>query len=264
MLEIFKQIGTYYHALRLLVLRDLSNRYKGTMLGLVWLFLQPLLMVVVYSFVFSVIMKVKIPGAVDNPYHFAIYLMAAMMPFSAFQEAVTISSSVLFANSALLQKSTFPPILFPLVPVLSTVVTELIALVIIVVAAWLLLDTVSSTLYFLPLLILVRLMISLGAGYFVAILSVFIQDLKQALGFLLTILMFMTPIVYPIEMVPEQFLFLNDCNPFYHLLDAYRSVIIRNEPPGVGFYGVALFSVLFLYASMWFFQKTIVRAKDFV
>jgi len=264
MLEIFKHIGSYYHALRLLVLRDLSSRYKGTVLGLVWLFLQPLLMVVVYSFVFSVIMKVRIPGGIDNPYYFAVYLMAAMMPFSAFQEAVTTSSSVLFANSALLQKSTFPPILFPLVPILSTVVTELIALVIIVVAAALLLEKVSPYLYFLPLLVLVRLMISLGFGYLVAILSVFIQDLRQALGFLLTILMFMTPIVYPIEMVPEQFVFFNDCNPFYYLLDAYRAVIIRGESPGVGFYWVAAFSLLLLYGAMVFFQKSIVKAKDFV
>lgn len=264
MLEIFKQVGLYYHALRLLVLRDLSNRYKGTMLGLIWLVLQPLLMVVVYSFVFSVIMKVRIPGGLDSPYHFAVYLMAAMMPFSAFQEAVTTSSSVLFVNSALLQKSTFPPILFPLVPILSTVFTELIALVIIVIAGACLLGKVSSYLYFLPLLVLVRLIISLGFGYLLSILSVFIQDLRPALGFLLTILMFMTPIVYPIEMVPEQFLFLNDCNPFYHLLDAYRAVIIRDELPGVGFYWVAVFSLLLLYGGVLFFQKTIVRAKDFV
>ncbi len=264
MLEILRQINSYYHALRLLVLRDLSSRYKGTMLGLCWLFLQPLLMVVVYSFVFSVIMKVRIPGGIDNPYFFAVYLMAAMMPYSAFQEAVTTSSASLFANSALLQRSTLPPVIFPLVPILSTVVTELIAMVIIIIAAAFLLERVSPYLYFLPLLILVRLLLSLGFGYLVAVLSVFIQDLRQALGFILTILMFMTPIVYPIEMVPEQFIFLNECNPFYHLLDAYRAVIIRHEPPAVGFYWVAAFSVVFLYFSLLFFQKTIVKAKDFV
>lgn len=264
MLDIFKQIRPYYHALRLLVARDLSNRYQGTMLGLIWLFLQPMLMVVVYSFVFSVIMKVRIPGGLDNPYHFAVYLMAAMMPFMAFQEALTTASSVLFANSALLQKSTFPPVLFPLVPILSTVVTELIALIIIVLAGFFLLGQFSSRLCLLPLLVLVRLIISLGFGYLVAILSVFIQDLRQALGFLLTLLMFLTPIVYPIEMVPPQFAVFNDFNPFYHLLDAYRAVILRDEFPGVGFYWVAAFSVVLLYIGVSFFQKTIVSAKDFV
>lgn len=264
MLEILKQFKSYFHALRLLVLRDLSSRYKGTVLGVVWLILQPLLVVVVYSFVFSVIMKVRIPGGVDNPYYFAIYLMAALMPFTAFQESVTTSSGVLFVNSSLLQKSTFPAFLFPLVPIFSTVVTEVIALVLIIVAAAFLLDLVSSHLYFLPLLVLVRLALSLGFGYFLAILSVFVQDLRQALGFLLTILMFMTPIVYPIEMVPEQFRFFNDCNPFYHLLDAYRAVIVRDEAPAVGFYWVMLFSLLFLWGGIMFFQKTIVKAKDFV
>jgi ABC-type polysaccharide/polyol phosphate export permease len=264
MLEILKQIKPYSHALRLLVARDLSNRYKGTVLGLMWLFLQPVLMVVVYSFVFSVVMKVRIPGGLDNPYYFAVYLMAALMPFTAFQEALITASSVLFANKALLKKSTLPPILFPLVPILSTVITELIALVIIVIAAALLLHKVSFCLYFLPLLVLVRLTVSLGLGYLVAILSVFIQDLRQALGFLLTILMFLTPIVYPVEMIPENFAVFNAFNPFYHLLDAYRAVILRDELPGAGFYWVAASSLLLLYLGLVFFQKAIVRAKDFV
>ncbi|MFI3136658.1 MAG: ABC transporter permease [Methylococcaceae bacterium] len=264
MLEIYKQISPYYHALRLLIARDLSNRYKGTVLGLVWLFLQPILMVIVYSFVFSVIMKVRIPGGLDNSYYFAVYLMSALMPFMAFQESITTASSALFANAALLQRSTLPPILFPLVPILSTVVTELISLVIIVIAAAILLDHVSSCLYLLPLLVLVRLIISLGLGYLVAILSVFIQDLRQALGFLLTLLMFLTPIVYPIEMAPEEFAVFNDFNPFYHLLDAYRGVILRDESPNAGFYWVAALSFGLLYFGIVFFQKSIVKAKDFV
>lgn len=264
MVEIVKQIASFTHALRLLVLRDLSSRYKGTMFGLLWLILQPLLMVVVYSFVFSVIMKVRIPGAVDNPYHFAVYLMAAMMPFMAFQDAVMAASSSLFANASLLQKSTMPPLLFPLVPMLSTVVTEIIALLIIIVAAKVLLDQFSLTLFILPLLVLVRLVMSLSLGYVIAILSVFIQDLRQALGLLLTILMFLTPIVYPVEMVPPEFVAWNDLNPFYHLCDAYRAVILRGELPSAEFYWVFFFATLLLAFSLYFFQKTITRAKDFV
>lgn len=264
MLGIVKQLCQYSHALRLLVMRDLSNRYKGTMLGLFWLILQPVLMVVVYSFVFSVIMKVRIPGGLDNPYHFAVYLMAALMPYMAFQEALSSASSVLFANAALLQRSTLPAVLFPLVPILSTVVTELIALLIIIIATWLLLDKFSTYILMLPLLVLVRLTISLALGYIIAILSVFMQDLRQALGLLLTILMFLTPIVYPVEMIPPEFLGWNDINPFYYLLDAYRAVILRGELPGVGFYWVAAGSVVMLYFGGLFFQKTIVRAKDFI
>lgn len=264
MLEIVKQLYQYSHALRLLVIRDLSNRYKGTMLGLLWLFLQPILMVVVYSFVFSVIMKVRVPGGLDNPYHFAVYLMAALMPYSAFQEALLSSSSVLFANAALLQRSTVPSVLFPLVPILGTVVTEFIALAIIVIAAKVLLNQFSLYILMLPVLVLVRLSISLALGYIVAILSVFIQDLRQALGLILTILMFLTPIVYPVEMIPEEFLAWNNVNPFYYLLDAYRAVILRGELPNEGFYWVAAGSLVMLNFGGYFFQKTIVKAKDFI
>lgn len=256
-------IPSHLHALRLLISRELSSRYKGTVLGVLWLFLQPLIMVIVYSFVFSVIMKVRIPG-MENTYHFALYLMAAMMPFFAFQEALISASNALFVNSVLLHKSTLPAILLPLVPMLATVVTEVIALVIIVIAAFVLLKQVSYYLLLLPFLVLIRLCLSVAIGYILAILSVFIQDLRQALGLLLTMLLFLTPVFYPIEMVPAEFLPMNDLNPLYHLLDGYRAVILRGEVPGIKLLYVAGFSVLLLLASGYFFQKTIERAKEFV
>jgi ABC-type polysaccharide/polyol phosphate export permease len=192
-LTIVKNIFSHTHALRLLIGRELSSRYKGTILGIFWLFLQPLLMVVVYSFVFSVIMKVRIPG-MENSYHFALFLMAAMMPYLAFQDAVLAASNSLFAGSSLLHKSTLPALLIPLVPMLTTLVTELIAMLIIILATFLLLEQISWYLLLLPVLILILLCLSIAVGYILATLSVFIQDLRQALGLLLTMLMFLTPI----------------------------------------------------------------------
>ena len=258
-----KIIFSHTHTLRLLIAKDLAGRYRGTVLGFFWLFLQPLIMVLVYSFVFSVIMKVRIPG-MDNSYHFALYLMAAMMPFTAFQEAITSASNSLFVSSSLLHKSTLPPVLIPLVPILSTVVTEAMALTIIMVAAYILLEQVSYYLLMLPLLVLIRLIFSLAVGYIVAILAVFIQDLRQALGLILTMVLFLTPVFYPVEMIPAQFVVFNDFNPIFHLLDAYRALLLRGEMPGVGLYYMAGFSLLLLVFSLFFYQKTIERAKEFV
>lgn len=258
-----KRIFSHTHALRLLIERELSSRYKGTILGVFWLFLQPLMMVVVYSFVFSVIMKVRIPG-MDNSYHFALFLMAAMMPYFAFQDALIAASNSLFANSSLLHKSTLPSFFIPLVPVLTTLVTEVIALLIIVIAAFLLLDQISWMLLLVPLLMLVRLSLSIALGYILATLSVFVQDLRQALGLLLTMLMFLTPILYPVSMIPAEFLPVNNLNPLYHLLDAYRAVILRGELPEIGVLYVAGFALILLLFGIWFFQKTIERAKEFV
>lgn len=258
-----KTIFSHTHALRLLIIRELSSRYKGTIIGVFWLFVQPLMMVIVYSFVFSIIMKVRIPG-MDNSYHFALYLMAAMMPFFAFQDALLTASNSLFANSALLHKSTLPAIILPLVPMLATVVTELVALLIIVLAAYLLLGQVSWYLLLLPLLVCVRLCLSVAIGYVLSTLSVFVQDLRQALGLLLTMLMFLTPILYPVSMIPVEFLPINNLNPMYHLLDAYRAVILRGELPGVGLLYVSALSLILLVCGLYFFKKTISRAKDFV
>lgn len=232
-------------------------------MGAFWLFLQPLMMVVVYSFVFSVIMKVRMPG-MDNSYHFALYLMTAMMPFLAFQDALLSASNSLFANSSLLHKSTLPAILLPLVSILATLVTEMVALVIVMVAAYLLLQQVSYYLLLLPFLVAIRLCLSIAIGYVLSILSVFIQDLRQALGLLLTMLMFLTPILYPVDMIPAEFIPVNNLNPLYHLLDAYRALILRGEMPGIGLLYVAGFSMLLLLCSIYFFQKTIERAKEFV
>jgi len=262
-LSTVKNIFSHTYALRLLIIRELASRYKGTIMGVFWLFLQPLMMVIVYSFVFSVIMKVRIPG-MDNSYHFALYLMTAMMPFFAFQDALLAASNSLFANSSLLHKSTLPVFFLPLVPMLATVVTEVIALVIIMLAAFFLLNQVSYFLLLLPFLIFVRLCLSIAVGYMLAILSVFIQDLRQALGLLLTMLMFLTPILYPVSMIPAEFLPINNLNPMFHLLDAYRALILRGEMPGIGVVYVAGFALLLLVFSVYFFQKTIERAKEFV
>ncbi len=256
-------IFSHTHTLRLLIAKEIAGRYKGTILGFVWIFLQPLIMVIVYSFVFSVIMKVRIPG-MDNSYHFALYLMAAMMPFTAFQESITAASNALFTSSSLLHKSTLPPIIIPLVPILATVVTEVMALTIIIVAAYILLEQVSFYLLMLPFLVFIRLIFSIAIGYIVAILSVFIQDLRQALGLILTMLLFLTPVFYPVEMIPPQFVVFNDFNPFFHLLDAYRALLIRGEMPGVGLYYMAGFSFVLLIFGTFFYQKTIDRAKEFV
>ena len=262
-MSIVKNILSHTYALRLLIVRELASRYKGTIIGVFWLFLQPLMMVIVYSFVFSVIMKVRMPG-MDNSYHFALYLMTAMMPFFAFQDALLAASNSLFANSSLVHKSTLPVVFIPLAPMLATVVTEVIALVIIVLAAFLLLEQFSYYLLLLPFLIFVRLCLSVAIGYILAILSVFIQDLRQALGLLLTMLMFLTPILYPVSMIPVEFIPANNLNPMYHLLDAYRALILRGEMPGIGVLYVAAFSLLLLVLSICFFQKTIERAKEFV
>ena len=263
MLKTFKEIIQYRHALWLLIGRDLANRYKGSVMGVFWLVLQPLLMVAVYTFVFSVILKVRMAGT-DNSYLYAFNLIVAMMPFFAFQDAVTAATHSLFANSALLQKSTLPPVLFPLVPALSTLLTEVLALMVIITLAGFLLDDLFLSVLFLPVLVMIRLFLSIAASYFISVLAVFIPDIRQAIGLILTMVLFLTPIFYPVTSVPENFRVFNDYNPFYHLLEGYRTVILKGELPDCGVYWVALFALLSTFLGMWFFQKTINRAKDFV
>ncbi len=258
-----KQFYQYRQALFLLIFRDITSRYKGSYIGVLWLVIQPVLLVCLYTFVFSVVLKVKL-GQSDSSYMFPLYLITGLIPFFAFQEAVLQASNSLHANNTLLSKSTMPPAIFPLVSVLASVVSEVVGTIIVVIGVWLFLGRLSPTILMLPLLILVRLLFSMGIGWMVSILTVFVKDLQQLLGLFLTMLLFLTPIFYPASSMPEQFQVVNRLNPFFHLLEAYRSVIIHGVLPDQSIYFLLFVMGSVAILGLYFFDLTIERAKEFL
>ncbi|MBF0219647.1 MAG: ABC transporter permease [Gammaproteobacteria bacterium] len=253
----------YRHALLLMLRRDIQQRVIGSAFGLLWLIIQPLFLLVVYSVVFGFLLKVRF-GAEEDTLAFSLYLMAGLLPFIAFQESLQRAGTTLADNHGLIDRSNFPPLLLPIMAVLTSITAELLGLIILIFAVWIIRGTLSPWLLLLPLLIGVRLLLSFALASFISVLTPFLRDLNQVIAMLLTLLFFATPIIYPSSLIPADWQWVAMLNPFYYLVESYRNVIIIGKPPLPGFYLLAAGSLLVSLVGLWFFNKAITRAKAFL
>lgn len=253
----------YGYPLLSLVRRDFKIRYAPTILGLVWTVLQPLVFLSIYTFVFSVILKVKV-GPEDSPSGFVLYLLSGYLPYMALSEAIQRGSTCLTENRSLLNKVIFPAEVLPAVGVASATVTEVIGLILLSGLAAILGVHLSLWIAFLPILMLVRIALSLGLAWLVSVLNVFLTDLGQFLGLLLMAWMFLTPIFYPVEAVPQSLIFLLKLNPLHHLIAAYRAAVLQAQNPLPELLIAMGWAAGFLVFGFWFFRRTVERAKDFL
>jgi lipopolysaccharide transport system permease protein len=251
------------HTLRVLARTELALQTRGSVLGLFWLLVEPLFLFLVYSYVFGFILSVRFDyNATDAS--FSELLFAALIPFSVFQSSVITALQSLRVNKNTLLGSSVSPLVFVLVPTATSIVAELFGLLALI--AWVLYQGAMPfyLLAILPLLITVRLVLSAAISLFASILVVFIRDFDFLVRMAMTLLLFATPIIYPASLVPSHLQWIYEMNPFYHLVEAYRHVLILGELPGVGFYLVLFVAVGLLFISIRFFNATIERAKEFL
>jgi ABC-type polysaccharide/polyol phosphate export permease len=234
------------------VKRDLKGRYAGSALGSVWAVAQPLVLLAVYSFVFGQIIKMDFrpPGVQKLPEAWtAFFLFSGMVPWLAFSETLGRSTVVILENGNLIKKVAFPSEVLPIYLVVYGLVNMLIGIAILVLGSIYVGLTPGPSLAWLPLLLLLQAMFTLGLGYLLSALNVFVRDTMQVMGLLLTIWMFLTPIFYLVSMVPAGAQRALRWNPMLHLIEAYRAVFVDRVSPSpdslVVFGGVAL-GTLFL------------------
>lgn len=214
----------------LMVQRDQTSRYKGSLLGRFWPLLNPLGQLLIYTFVFSIVLKVRFG---DNPStgSFAIYLMSGMIPWSAFSEAVSRSTTLILENPNLVSKVVFPLELLPLVSVFSALCTQVLAMVILFAGAGLYLHTLYPTVLFLPLLVVPLVLFTAGLSWLLASLGVYLRDTRHFIGLLLQAWMYATPILYPSNSVPESYRWVLAINPMSGIVDDVRRVLLENMQP---------------------------------
>jgi ABC-type polysaccharide/polyol phosphate export permease len=212
------------------VRRDLQARYKGSTMGVFWSIVQPLVMLILYTMVFSTILKVQV-GPAEGTGVFAIYLFCGMLPWNAFQEGISRSAGVILDHSNLIKRTIFPAEILPIYVVASGLVQELIGLGILLGAVLLTAKTLSPTLFFLPVILLLQGFLTLGLAWIVAAVNVFLRDVGQLLGLVLTFWLFLTPIFYPPSLVPGSLAWILLVNPMVWVVEAYRSVILRGAIP---------------------------------
>ncbi|HHJ40178.1 MAG: hypothetical protein AXA67_07255 [Methylothermaceae bacteria B42] len=263
MIQNIKEGWRFRHALWQLTLRNLAQHTRGSVLGVGWLLLEPMFLFAVYTVVFGYLMKVRFDtgGGVAD---FALYLLCGLIPFDAMQQTAMRSTGILIGNRPLLLHAQFPGWLLPVVEVLTSLVTELMGLIVLLAAIFIKGYHLSPWLALLPVLMLTRLMVTAGMAWVSSVLTVFVRDFSQLLRMLLMLAFFATPVIYPLSLIPNQWRWLEDFNPFYWLVAAYRAVFLQGVPPPAGFWWLLLGSGIFSLLAWIFFNKSLERAKDFL
>jgi lipopolysaccharide transport system permease protein len=228
----FRTLVDHREAIELFVRRDIQSRYINSILGLWWVVIQPLALLALYTFVFSYIMKMRLsPG--DGAGEFALYLFCGLLPWLAFADALTRSASVIVEQTPLIRKVVFPSEILPVHAVLSALVVEAVGLVVLVagLTAWG--RPPGWALLVLPFVVVLQFLFTTGVAWLLATVAVFIRDTRHFVGLGLTLWMFLTPIVYDVAYVPEQFRWALTINPIWHIVDAYRGALLDARLPSL-------------------------------
>ena len=221
-----------------LIIKELKVRYRGAVLGYAWSLLNPILMMIVYTVVFSYVVRIK----VEN---YPVFLLCALLPWTFFAMALTNASNSIVDNFSLINKVYFPREIFPISVVLSTLVHLLISMVLLIIFLLLTHTKSAFPILLLPLVIIAHVIFTISLALILSCLIVFFRDLKYILEVLITVWFYSTPIIYPVAMVPEQFRLLYDLNPMVWIISMYRSILLYGENP-------AIFKLLLIYVISFF------------
>lgn len=230
MLQNLRALVRYRGLIQTLVARDLKARYRGSVLGFFWSFINPLLLLLIYSFVFSTVMYGARAEGIE-PY--ALFMFCGILPWTWFSASILEASNVLISGGNLIKKVLFPAEVLPIVTVLANMVHFFLGLPILI--AFLIyyqrpLDAVE--LLWFPVIVFVQLFLLLGLSLLVSALTVHFRDLKDILGNFMTLWFFSTPIIYPMSQAPKQYHWLLNLNPMTHLAISYQEVLFYIGPHG--------------------------------
>ena len=241
-----------------LVRRNIDIRYKGTMMGLVWMMVTPLVMLAVYTFVFGIVFKAHWGAWFgDSKAAFALILFCGMTVFNVFGESVSGSVGTVTGNANYVKKIVFPLEFLPVSTVLSACFFGLVWLAILLFGTVFCFHKLYLTVVFLPLIFIPLVLFSCGFSWFVASLGVFFRDLSHLIGILLQVLCFMTPIFYSLEMVPARIRSVMLWNPLTLLVQSTRQVLIFGQwPDGAALGMVTLLSMAVFQGGYFWFMKT--------
>jgi lipopolysaccharide transport system permease protein len=221
--------------------REVIGRYKGSMIGIAWSLFNPILMLIVYTFVFSEVFKARWGGTGEDASktQFALILFAGMLVFALFSEILNKAPSLIVSNANYVKKVVFPLEILPVVAAVAALFHILVSLTVLLLAFAFLNGFLHWTIVLLPFVICPLVILTIGIAWMLASLGVFLRDVNQSIGSITTVLMFLSPVFYPISAVPERFQFFIQANPLTFIIEQVREVLIWGHTPnwtGLGLY----------------------------
>ena len=218
--------------IRSMVRRDILSRYKGSFFGALWTFLNPLLLMSTYAFVFGVVLKTRF-GADNSGIGYVLYFLAGMLPWLAFSEAVGRSTYVILEYRNFVKKLVFPLETLPVNLTIAGMVTEAFGLAIFLIGLLAARHAMPVSVLWLPALIVPQIILTLGLCWLLSALGVFVRDLATVTTFALTLWFFLTPICYPESSLPAAAMRLERFNPMFILVRGYRAIFLQDQAPAL-------------------------------
>lgn len=238
--------------------RDVVGRYKGSVMGLLWSFLNPLFMLIVYTFVFSVVFKARWSGSGEETRsEFAVVLFAGMIVHSLFAEIINKAPTIILNNASYVKRVVFPLEILPVITAGGALFHTFISLLVLVGAIVVAGGVLHLTVLLVPIVIFPLLVFTLGLAWFFSSLGVYLRDVGQTVGIFTTIMLFLSPVFFPVSALPDYLQPYMILNPLTFIIEQSRAVLILGKQPdwyGLGVYMVIALSVAWL-GFAWF-QKT--------
>lgn len=248
-MKIIKELYNYREMLSNLVKKDLKVRYKGSVLGFLWTFLNPLLQLVVYTIVFSTIMKVDIDK-------FYIYLFIGLIPWLFFATCIQAGSVSILMNKDLIKKIYFPRIILPISTVNSTFMNMFYSMIVVLLTILVSGIGFSKYILLLPVAMIMQYILVLGMTFMFSALNVYFRDLEYILNIIVMIWFYLTPIVYKIEMIPEKYRFWFYLNPMTGIINFYRNILYYKRMPSFNaFGGILIYGIIMIVIGYFVFEK---------
>ena len=245
------------HLIAQLTNREVLGRYRGSFMGVAWSFFHPLLMLAVYTFVFSSVFKAQWSVHTSTTANFAIILFSGMITHTLFAECANRAPELIFKNPNYVKKVIFPLEILPIVSLSAALFHYLISLGVLIIAIAFSIKTINWTVIFIPLILTPLALVVLGISWILASLGVFIRDISQGIGIVTTIMMFLSPTFYPISALPEPYQHWLMLNPITFIIEQTRAVLIWGEiPDWNGLMIYYIIAIIIAWCGFAWFQKT--------
>ena len=258
LIALIKSLWSNRHLIVQMTRREVVGRYKGSVLGLVWSFLTPILMLAVYTFVFSVVFKARWGIDTDeSKTQFALILFVGLIVHGLFAEVLNRAPSLILSNVNYVKKVIFPLETLPVIAMGAALFHTFISMTVLLIAFVIFNGYLHWTMIFTPLVLLPLVILTLGLAWMLASLGVFLRDVGQTVGIITTVMLFLAPVFYPITALPEEMRPWLMANPLTFIIEEARAVLILGRMPdwsGLGAYTLVATSVSWI--GFFWFQKT--------
>lgn len=226
-----------------LIRRDVAGRYRGSALGLLWSFITPIVLLLTFTFVFTVVFTARWGVDTESPRGvFALNLFAGLIMHGIIADVLTRAPGLILGHGNYVKKIVFPLGILPLVPLGSALFHAVVSVIVLAVAQLIILGSLPWTYLLLPVVVLPLVLVSAGMSWFLAATGVYLRDIGQTMGLAATLLLFLSPIFYPLSAIPESFQPIILANPLTFIIEQSRQVLLMGELPDLA--GLAIYSAV--------------------